>query len=114
MCFSFAHCIWLSFLQNHAFARYVLPVASDAFGKQRWPGKKEETSKKNDKPQDAKKPLAKPPLSNEEQRMYDNLLKEMDTRRNFQNDVGKPDGDLKPLDTTALEQLESRLSIEDQ
>ncbi len=46
--------------------------------------------------------------------MYDSLLKEMETRRNFQNNVGRPDSDLKPPDSTALEQLESRYSIEDQ
>ncbi|KAI0826162.1 Oxidoreductase, molybdopterin-binding domain-containing protein [Irpex lacteus] len=50
----------------------------------------------------------------QERRMYDSLLKEMETRRNFQNNVGRPDSDLKPPDSTALEQLESRYSIEDQ
>lgn len=98
--------------KNHAFARYVLPIASDAFGKQNWPGKKADEAK-DDKPP-AKGAKVQPQLSSEEQKMRDRLLEEMETRRNFENNVAKPNGDLKPLDSTALQQLESRLSIEDQ
>lgn len=50
----------------------------------------------------------------EERRFYDNLVREMDTMRGFQNNDGTPDGDLKLLDGDALQQLESALAIEDQ
>lgn len=57
---------------------------------------------------------SKPKLSSEEQAFFDNVVKEMDVQRSFQNNEGRPDDDLKLLDATALEQLESCLSVDDQ
>lgn len=53
-------------------------------------------------------------MSPEEKRFYDNLIKEMDTIRNFNYNDAQPDGELRLLDRDALQQLESALAVEDQ
>ena len=42
------------------------------------------------------------------------LLQEFSTIASFKNDLGLPQGDLKGLDSDAYEQLEARLSVDDQ
>ncbi|KAI0325977.1 hypothetical protein GY45DRAFT_1374345 [Cubamyces sp. BRFM 1775] len=129
----------LLYPKNHAFARYVLPVAESEIKEQDWPGKKKD-DKQSPSPstsassissgmasssEDEKKVKGgegenkdskpdKPELSAEEQRFLDKLLAEMDTVASFKNNAGQPQGDLKLLDGDALEQLESHLSIDDQ
>lgn len=93
----------------------MLPVKSTAFAEQPWPGK--QTKEEDGSPRKAEENKAqakRPDMSEQEQKFYDQLVQEMEVERSFQNNDGKPDGDLKLLDKDALEQLESRLSVEDQ
>lgn len=55
-----------------------------------------------------------PELSDEQRMFIDKLLAEMDMVASFKNNPGRPTGELKLLDHDALQQLESRLSIDDQ
>ncbi|KAI0340404.1 hypothetical protein BDW22DRAFT_1334308 [Trametopsis cervina] len=100
--------------KTHAFARYVLPLSSDAFAKQDWPGKNDGEKHEEAKPENAQPKQFRPEMSQEGQRFYSKLIEEMELQRSFENNVGRPDGELKALDATALQQLESRLSIDDQ
>lgn len=105
-------------LQNHAFARFVLPVKSTAFGEQDWPKKKKEENGekeggKNDARSEPKKESI-PEMSPEEKKLYDQLVQESDIQRNWQNNDAEPTEELKLLDRDAMEQLESCLSVEDQ
>ncbi|EIW58264.1 uncharacterized protein TRAVEDRAFT_47429 [Trametes versicolor FP-101664 SS1] len=123
--------------RNHAFARYVLPVAESEIKEQEWPGKKhgdDKTSpststsassissgmassdeqKSGDEAHETEDKPKEPELSDEQRMFIDKLLAEMDMVASFKNNPGRPTGELKLLDHDALQQLESRLSIDDQ
>ena len=99
-------------LQNHDFARYVLPVTESEI--------KNQASKApavlNETVQNVAYSSSSLPLSQEEQQTFlKRLHAEFETIRQFQSDVGKPSTtELRGLDGDALEQLESDLSTEDQ
>ena len=105
-------------LQHHAFARFVLPVKSTAFSEQQWPGKKVT----NGTPQDNEHPKKRTEaiqsklsdMSPKDKRFLEQLLEEMNVQQSWQNNDGRPVGELKLLDEDALEQLESCLSVDDQ
>ncbi|KAI0717397.1 hypothetical protein C8T65DRAFT_717276 [Cerioporus squamosus] len=117
---------------NHAFARYVLPVAESEIKEQDWPGKKksdkpgagdnqtegEEADKKNNDEKeggnDSKKQNEGPELTDEQRAFLDQIIAEMHLVESFKNNPAEPKDDLKLLDSDALQQLESRLSIDDQ
>ncbi|KAI0358058.1 hypothetical protein OH77DRAFT_1502602 [Trametes cingulata] len=123
--------------RNHAFARYVLPVAENEIKDQPWPNKKQD--KKSPSPSTSASSVSsgmassddnesksyktdtqtqvephEPELTDEQRRFLDKLLAEMETIASFKNNPGLPKGELKLLDVNALQQLESRLSIDDQ
>ncbi|KAI0630568.1 hypothetical protein C8Q77DRAFT_1133937 [Trametes polyzona] len=123
--------------RNHAFARYVLPVTESEIKEQVWPGKKNEPEAKpssatsassissgkasSDQEEDgiadgqAEEGSGTPTLTSEQHRFLDKLLAEMDMVASFRNNPGRPKGELKLLDDDdALQQLENRLSIDDQ
>ncbi|TFY58429.1 hypothetical protein EVJ58_g6427 [Rhodofomes roseus] len=54
-----------------------------------------------------------PKLTGEQQKFLQKLIEEMRTLDSFKNNPGEPKGELKLLDGDALDQLESRLSIDD-
>ncbi|RDX54486.1 hypothetical protein OH76DRAFT_1461500 [Lentinus brumalis] len=121
---------------NHAFARYVLPVAESAIKEQDWPGKKNSDhgdnakvdgehaaedgaeKERNDDDQegddDPQKQSQGPELTEEQQAFLDQIISEMRLVEYFKNNPAEPKDDLKLLDSDALQQLESRLSIDDQ
>lgn len=93
----------------------MLPVTSTAFAEQQWPGKEEEDKGEKDEPEQSKQDEdSRKEMSPEQKYLHQQLLEEVETMRNFQNNDGKPDGDLKLLDKDAIQQLESGLSVEDQ
>ena len=102
----------LTVLQNHDFARYVLPVTESEI--------KNQASKApavlNETVQNVAYSSSSLPLSQEEQQTFlKRLHAEFETIRQFQSDIGKPSTtELRGLDGDALEQLESYLSSEDQ
>ncbi|KAL1944973.1 hypothetical protein VTO73DRAFT_2593 [Trametes versicolor] len=122
--------------RNHAFARYVLPVAESEIKEQEWPGKKHDDKtppstttsassissgmassdeqKSVDEEHEIEDEAKEPELSDEQRAFIDKLLAEMDMVASFKNNPGRPIGELKLLDHDALQQLESRLSIDDQ
>ena len=53
-------------------------------------------------------------MSIEQKRFYERLTEEIETISSFENNDGRPSGELKLLDAGALQQLESGLSVEDQ
>ncbi|CDO69334.1 hypothetical protein BN946_scf184746.g15 [Trametes cinnabarina] len=124
--------------RNHAFARYVLPVAESEIKEQNWPGQKTavddslpssvstsstscgldstDDNANNGSKQDEVQGNTEETtgLTDEQQKFLDKLLVEMATVESFKNNPGHPKGELQLLDEEALEQLESRLSIDDQ
>lgn len=79
-------------------------------------GDDEEGSKakpEDDKSEENKKPN-EPELTEDQQKLLDGIMQEMRTLDAFHNNPGQPTGELKLLDGDALDQLESRLSIDDQ
>lgn len=114
------------YAQNHAFARYVLPVAESEIKEQDWPdkqnGAEDQTESNVDKEgsdrtrdDDDSEEESQGPNMTDEQRMFlDQLLEEMQTVESFKNNPAESKDDLKLLDGSALQQLESRLSIDDQ
>ncbi|KAI0746770.1 hypothetical protein C8Q80DRAFT_1105703 [Daedaleopsis nitida] len=138
---------------NHAFARYVLPVAESEIKEQDWPGKKdakekkEKGSKKNrdgekvneddEETEDDKQTEDKEnekaedeehqggeensdgqddpiKMTNDEKSIAERVIEEMHIIESFKNNTAEPNGGLGRLDEDALQQLESRLSIDDQ
>ncbi|KAH9920934.1 uncharacterized protein B0H18DRAFT_1190512 [Fomitopsis serialis] len=71
-------------------------------------------SKNVDESGDGEDKPKEPELTDEQQRFLERLIEEMRTIDSFKNNPGQPKGELKLLDGDALEQLESRLSIDDQ
>ena len=67
----------------------------------------------DDKSEENKQPN-EPELTEDQQKLLDGIMQEMRTLDAFHNNPGQPTGELKLLDGDALDQLESRLSIDDQ
>ena len=90
-------------------------MKSTAFADQDWPGKEQEKKPQPKQQKDDGASDQKPPeMTPMQQYFLDRLQEEMQTMRSFQNNDGRPEGDLKLLDTDALDQLESGVSVEDQ
>ena len=53
-------------------------------------------------------------MTDDQRTFLDQLLAEMHMIESFKNNPAEPQDDLKLLDSDALQQLESRLSIDDQ
>lgn len=114
----------------------MLPVAESEIKEQEWPGKKHDDKtppstttsassiasglassdeqKSVDEEHEIEDKPKEPELSDEQRTFIDKLLAEMDMVASFKNNPGRPIGELKLLDHDALQQLESRLSIDDQ
>lgn len=111
-------------LQNHAFARYVLPVTEDEIKSQDWPGRKRdgeapsaekqrsEVMGEDKEDEEAKK--QEPELNSEQQVFLDRLFHEIHEVESFKNNPGEPQAKLALLGGDAVKQLESHLSIDDQ
>ena len=113
------------YAQNHAFARYVLPVAESEIKEQDWLDKNgaedqtestldKEDSDRTREDDDSEEETEGPNMTDEQRMFLDQLLEEMQTVESFKNNPAEPKDDLKLLDSSALQQLESRLSIDDQ
>ena len=102
----------LTVLQNHDFARYVLPVTESEIKNQALKA----PAVLNETVQNVAYSSSSLPLGQEEHQTFiKRLHAEFETVRQFQSDVGKPSTtELRGLDGEALEQLESDLSTEDQ
>lgn len=89
-----------------------------AFSEQEWPGKKvvkcEGQGQKNSKKEAEETKRKGVEMTFQESGFLEQLLEEMTVQTSWQNNDGKPVGELKLLDQDALEQLESRLSVDDQ
>lgn len=89
-----------------------------AFSEQEWPGKKvvkgESQGKKISKKEVEETKRKGAEMTFQERRFLEQLLEEMTVQMSWQNNDGKPAGELRLLDQDALEQLESRLSVDDQ
>ncbi|KAI0369801.1 hypothetical protein BV20DRAFT_996285 [Pilatotrama ljubarskyi] len=126
--------------KNYDYSRYVLPVSETEIKEQVWRTKlgglpeappspspsrgssisnssgttlassNTSASSNGNTPEQPKEP-AEP---DEQQAFINRLSEEFRRIRSFTSNPGLPKGDLKPLDGDALEQLESRLSIDDQ
>ncbi|KAI0630736.1 hypothetical protein C8Q77DRAFT_1062963 [Trametes polyzona] len=119
---------------HHDFARYVLPVSESEIKEQEWRGKNANTTAPpspsspsessagseitltSDTVDERKNTttVSSPAVSEEQQRFLNKLLEEFRTVKSFTHNPGVPKADLKLLDGNALDQLESRLSVDDQ
>ncbi|KAI0675969.1 hypothetical protein C8Q78DRAFT_360877 [Trametes maxima] len=127
--------------KNYDFSRYVLPVSESEIKDQDWPGKDRVAGRSPPSPtpsdesslssestlapsspssenknigNNAAKGSVDPALSDEQLRFHDKLVEEFRTIRAFKSNPGVPKSELKSLDGDALDQLESRLSVDDQ
>ncbi|OJT12411.1 Nitrate reductase [NADH] 1 [Trametes pubescens] len=117
--------------RHHDFARYVLPVSEADIIEQDWRGKHAPPSPSD--PCDSESSVSSgttlaSPVStskesgtkaevvqpDEQQQFLDKVLEEFRTIKAFTHNPGVPKGELKLLDSDAFDQLESRLSVDDQ